>query len=182
MQELILSYLATHQQLSIKDIGVFTKQKIEPIWLATQQQFEQPKVEIQFNNIADATSTDFIIYIANKKQITSEKALAEIELLKNNSIIEIEGLGTLTKVNDQFVFENKQQEAMLQIDAKRAIHQQPHLIKIGEDYKSNVEMKEYFDNEIEATPKWKWWYNAIVLAVCSIGYIVYYFLTHSRLV
>ncbi len=181
MQELILSYLSKHKQLSVKGIGIFYKKIVEPQWNGAEQAFSQPEVEVTFEPKSNYTTASFLDYAAIKQNVSVLEIENQITALSNQPIIEIDGLGKLDQSINGFNFEAKKVNLLQRVTATPTLYHKTHEMVVGDKVVDLDTMKDYYDDHYEAPKKrWYWLHTAWLVFVITAAYLVYYFYSTSN--
>lgn len=189
MDQLIFKYIAGNGELCLRGIGRFKLEQEAAEPDVSEQKLRPPKTVTRFSD--ETVQEDYLLtrYIARHYVIHEEDARKKLEAYTQNIIDEadangkaiVSALGELQKkpADDGYMFNPQPLPAYLQpVDAERSIRQdEVHLIRVGEDEKTNVEMA----GILSETPrrKWKWWVVPLIAGTLALAYIAYHLLAQQ---
>lgn len=184
MDHLIFKYIAGSGELCLRGIGRFKLEQEAAEPDVSEQQMRPPKTVTRFTD--EPVQEDYLLtkYIARHYVIPEEDARKKLQAYTQNIIDEADangkaGVSTLGELQKKPADEGYNFTAQLlpvylqPVDAVRPIRQdEVHLIRVGEDEKTNVEMA----GILSETPrrKWKWWVLPLIGGTLALAYIAYH--------
>lgn len=97
--------------------------------------------------------------------------------------VEVTGLGVFTRGDDnviQFNPETISEDFLQPVAAEKVIHKDSeHSILVGDKETTNVEMNEYYSDDVAEESKLKWWLWAAVAGAVGIAVIAMYIYQHG---
>ncbi len=187
MYELLYKYLALYKKLALPGIGIFTVANENAKINFTEKLLHPSVPYISFSLQTQPADKNFFQFLSREMHTDEVQAVQKFNdflfSFKNNlssaGKVLLPGIGTLTKqfINTySFSPETQLRSYLPDIRAERVIRKNAqHSVKVGEDEKSSVEMKELLSHQIK---KDRWRVYAIILAVAAISVILCYHLTH----
>jgi hypothetical protein len=184
MEQLIFKYLASRRELNLPGIGRFTLAQEPATADIGNQQLRAPVTTTHFQ--PGAAAEDYLLtrYIARNLIISEDEArkkLSEYCSGLNNELevhgkATIYGVGELLQEPGQIVdfIPHLQPNYLLPVTAVRAIHpNEVHLIRVGEEEKTNIEMTDLLAEE--PVKKTRWWIVPLILAFLAVAYLGWHF-------
>lgn len=184
MEQILFKYLAGNRQLSLPGIGRFllTQEAASPN--ISDQQMLPPVMITRF--ISGDAPEDYLFtrYVSRQMMIPEDEARKNLssyiqhllQQLEQNGKARISPIGKLySETDDHIGFTAQPIPGYLQpVSAKRTIRQdEVHLIRVGEDEKTNVEMADLL---AEAPPsKKRWWIAPLLIGLLALGYLAWHF-------
>jgi nucleoid DNA-binding protein len=137
------------------------------------KQIRAPRQSILF--ISAPSSSDYFNEFSAISQLMKDA-------LEKNGSIEITGLGSFTKDSSgaiQFSAQPANEDFFQPVTAEKVIHKDAeHSILVGDKETTNIEMNEYYSDEV-VEAKYRWWIWAIVLGAVGIIAVAVYLLQHG---
>lgn len=183
MDQLIFKYMAGSGSLCLPGIGRFTLEQEAAEADITEQKMRPPKTVTRFSgepvqedhHLTQYVSRYFILHEEDARKKIQEYIQQIIDEVKEKGKAALSSLGILEKKpGEGFTFTPQAIASWLQpVDAIRPIRQDDvHLIRVGEEQKTNVEMA----GILSETPRrvWKWWIVPLIAGVLALAYIIYH--------
>ena len=188
MYEELYRYFIQHKKLAVPGIGIFLLKKKPAENDFVNKQINPPSYSVTFQPVADSPSIKFFKWIGTSLQISDHDAIIKFndfvfELKKQINVgdkIEWQGIGTISK---GLTGEVKFAPAIIppiekSIAAEKVIRAKAeHMVRVGEDQKTSVEMTEML-NKPEAK-KSNWLLTALSIVLLSLLFIGWYFSEHG---
>ncbi len=185
MISLVKSYLLQHKSVSIPGLGTIYVERIPAQSDFVNRQLLPPTYHYRFDRYFDTPGKDFLLFYRHAKisrifeamRLFNEWALnLRNSISGENQSAELEGIGSISRNSSgDVVFEpaGKPQSYDIEIAAERIIRSNSkHGILVGDKETSNVEMNEYYTEEIHKE-KLAWWIYAVIIA--AIALIIIFF-------
>lgn len=186
MQQLVVKYLAQKGTVTIQNMGTFSLEHLTPTLQPIHKTITAPQQHIHYSSSASDTCSGFIAYVSQQLHISIADAVDYI----NNHVSHIKAccvkngydawfaLGTFKqKGNGELAFTAIENLSYLQpTQAVKVVRtSDTHTITVGENQKTNAEMKAFFvPNTTKSNNTWL--LISLIAALISIGYILYYYL------
>jgi hypothetical protein len=176
---LLQSFFLLHRRFSIPALGTVLVKKAPAYHDFSNNLIYPAKEEIEFNpEPLPALIGSFEKYALALKSVTREEIEAFFMSLKADlkakGQVEFKGIGVLSIEHNTYrITANELTECYLPpVPIKALIHEgELHEIKVGEDIRTNAEMKALL---AERKTKDYWWVYALILLVVAVGAILYY--------
>ena len=185
MISLVKTYLLQHKSVSIPGLGTIYVERIPAQSDFVNRQLLPPTYHYRFDRYFDTPGKEFFTFLSARKNIQDFEAMRvfnEWALNLRNSIggenqsAELEGIGSISRNSSgDVVFEpaGKLQSYDMEIPAERIIRSNAkHGMLVGDKETTNVEMNEYYTEEVHKE-KLAWWIYALIIA--AIALIVIFF-------
>lgn len=185
MDQLIYKYFAGNGGLYLQNVGRFRLEHEAAESDISTRKLNPPKTLTRFYNEPVSEDYQLVKYIARHYVITDEEARKKLQSYTQSIIDEVQArgsanvsiLGTLQKKpGEGYSFTSGVIPAYLQaVDAERPVRQDDvHLIRVGEDEKTNIEMADILSQTPGRT--WKWWIIPVIAGVLVLAYLAWYLL------
>lgn len=183
MQDLIASYLFKNKKCTLPAVGTLSIVDGNAVADYGEMRITAPSPAIQFIE-KEERSNDFVNFIANQKNTTTEEALLKLKefcrklrYMDVHTEVSVTGAGKFY-INSAGTLQFKQTklpEAFIPtVIAERVIHpDDSHDMLVGDKQTTTSVMSEYF-NEEEISPRNRWWLWAIILFILSAAIILFY--------
>jgi nucleoid DNA-binding protein len=189
MQDYIQKYLSHNREVVVSGLGAFKVIKNTPEWQAVPQQFVAPTTDIVWTASSEATTEQFINYIAQTKKISLTSAIDFINneiaimgnLIDKNGFDEWIGLGTFKRDTLRKItfVPNETLQYSKMVAAEKVIRKnEVHTMTVGEQETTNTAMEAFY-SEPEKKP-FKWWLWPLIIGVGGIAYILYYYFVYKN--
>lgn len=184
MNQYLAKYFALYKKLILPGIGSFST-ATQPAQLEfVEKTLHAPIHTITFQQDESAGDTNFISFLIKETGLDQYQAVNRFEefvtqlkeKLQSGIALQLPGLGVLTNNGNGYAFTAENlQHYFPGVIAERVIRQNAqHAVRVGEDEKTSTEMHEMLNKEVVQD---RWWIGAVVLAVCGIAAILYYYLS-----
>lgn len=179
INDALRTFFLLHRKFSIPALGTLFV-KTEPAYHDFSNNLLYPSRELlDFRPEVDQKCIDlFKNYCKEQKNISEEGIVSYLKSLKQDirsgKRLSLEGIGTLSIVNNAYKVDGLDLSAKYQepVEAKAVVHEGDlHDIKVGEDVRTNAEMKALLT---EKKSKDYWWIYALILVLVAVGAILYY--------
>ena len=195
MFQLLYKYLVLHKKASVPGLGVIYIETKPARLDFVNKLFVGPASHINFKADTFADDKRFYTFISHEQRVEVTEAAVRYsdfvnalrKKLAEESSVELPGIGVLSQraEGDLFFKETVRiEEYFPPVTAERVIRDNAeHHILVGENTKTNTEMKEVLVDEVqeESHARDYWWLFAIALGIIGIATIVYYYLHNGRL-
>lgn len=189
MQDLITSFIIQSKECKLADIGKFTIVTTPAKADIANKRITPAFKEILFNKREETISDELIKYVADKKNISSSEALADIkkwcadtkEKLKNGEAILLQSLGVLKKEPaGNIYFENQIATPFFApVAAERVIHKNSeHAVLVGDRETTSSVMSQFYREEEPATKKNARKIITIILLAIALVILFFHFYGH----
>lgn len=188
MYKELFQYLVFHKQLSVPGIGTFLLERKPAINDFFNKRINPPAHTFAFQTTTAAPSKKFFSWLSATLHISDQDAVLRFnnfavdikQQISDGGIIDWKGVGVLSKgLADEIKFK-PEKEIILEkpVTAEKIIRQNAeHMVRVGEDNKTSVEMAEMLNQPEEK--KSFWWAYALSLALLSIIFIGWYISEHG---
>lgn len=183
MDQLIFKYMAGNGSLCLPGIGRFTLEQEAAEPDITEQKMRPPKTVTRFSGetvqedhlLTQYVSRHYVLHEAEARKKIQQYIQQLIDEVKEKGKANLSSLGILEKQSGEgYTFAPNTFASYLQlVDAVRSIRQDDvHMIRVGEEQKTNVEMA----GLLSETPRreWKWWIIPLIAGVLALAYILYH--------
>ena len=190
MQDLITSFIIQSKECKLAGIGMFRSITAPAEPDIASKTISPPLMEKLFSGKEEKISDELVKYIAAKKKISHDEALANIKewcddtksKLKLGEEIFFQSLGSLKKeASGNILFRNQNSALFFQpIAVERVIHKNSeHKMLVGDKETTSSVMSHYFDKEETEVKKNHWKMISIILLTISVLLLFFYFYQHS---
>ncbi|MBI5858743.1 MAG: hypothetical protein HZB42_14015 [Sphingobacteriales bacterium] len=184
----LYQYLLLHNKLSVPGIGTFllNRKPAESDFL--NKQIKPPSFSISFEQFTDSPGTGFYKWLGNVLGITDRDAVIRFNdfvfetkrQISNGNIINWNGVGSLTKgLGDEVKFSPatiitaEQPETAEKVIREKA----EHMVRVGEDEKTSVEMSEILNRPVKKRSYW--WVLPLIIGVLAAAFIGWHVAEHG---
>ena len=186
MIDTLNTYLVQHRSISIPGLGTIYVERIPAQTDFVNKQILPPSYHYRFDKFFDSPHKDFFTFLAARKNMAeyeaigfySDWALDFRNRIRNNEVIEWEGVGTLAQDSSGEVMFHAQSALpsyLKPVYAERVIRNNAqHTMLVGDKETTNVEMTELLSEEVYVE-KESWWIYALIIAAISLVAIFFYF-------
>jgi nucleoid DNA-binding protein len=186
----LYQYLILHKQLNLPGIGTFSVEKRPEDFDIADKIVRSPAFTITLLAASNIPPKNFFTWLGSKLSITEREAVIRFndflfELNKQFSSgnkLEWSGVGTLSKgLAGDIRFETfvKDHSPASSVPAIKVLRENAeHTIRVGEEERTSVQMKEILHHAEAKKGSW-WWPVALIILIISIIFIGYYFSTHG---
>jgi hypothetical protein len=186
MWQTAYEYFILYKQLSIPGVGSF---KIEPLVARldfANKLLHAPLPAVRFSHDEQSADKNFYEYVSHQFNISETEAIKRYhdfcyELqqdIESKGNVELKGIGILKKeFSKTYSFQpsNETDRYFPDVKVERVIRKDSrHLIRVGEDQRTNVEMEEMLSASLSHAG---WKKAAIILAIIGVVLIALYYLT-----
>jgi phosphoribosyl 1,2-cyclic phosphodiesterase len=187
MHEYIHKYFALNKKVVLPGIGSFMAEMQNAKLDFINKTLQAPLHTIRYdqNNSADEKFYNFLSKETGLNETEAANNFNHFanelkEQLKVNHVLELKGIGTLTKNASGYSFDanNTLQDFFPEIAAERVIRQNAeHTVKVGEHHKTSTQMHKELQQRV--VKKDNWFISALVLGGIGIVAIVLYYLMNK---
>lgn len=186
----LYQYLILHKQLHLPGIGTFAVEKKPADFDVAAQVINPPAYTIALQVDHTTPAKTFFNWLGARLGISERDAVIRFNdflfdlkrQLSSGKKLEWSGVGTLSKgLNGDIKLEfgPSNYSPATPVPAAKVLRQNAeHIIRVGEQEKTSVEMKELLSNPEDEKKSW-WWVAAIILVILAILFIGYYFSTNG---
>lgn len=186
----LYQYLILNKQLNLPGIGTFSVEKKPADFDIADKMVKSPAYTITMLTASNIPPKNFFTWLSSRLSVSEREAVIRFNdflfdlknQLSSGKKLEWSGVGTLSKglAGDiRFETQVKDHSPATSVPAIKVLRENAqHTIRVGEQEKSSVEMKEILHHTEGRKGSW-WWPVALVLLVLSIIFIGYYFSTHG---
>jgi len=184
MYDKLYQYLIQHKELPVPGIGTFLLERKPAEGDFPNRQIKPPAYSIVIQPNTHTPGKNFFNWLAMTLGIADREAIfrfndfafAMRKQIGEGNIINWKGVGTLTKglAGDiKFVPETTAVGFEKPVGAEKVIREKAeHMVRVGEDEKTSVEMTEMLNQEEEK--KSYWWAYALAVALLAVIFIGWY--------
>ena len=189
MYSQLYQYLIQHKQLPVPGIGTFLLERKSAEIDFFNKKIDPPSYTVALDPGSHLPGQHFFKWLANALGISDREAIFRFndfafdmkKQIGDGHVINWNGIGTLNKglggdvkltpVATEIVFEKS-------VAAEKVIRENAeHMVRVGEDEKTSVEMTEMLSQKEEK--KSQWWIYALTIALLSIMFLGWYFSEHG---
>ncbi len=185
MQEYLHKYFALHKKLILPGLGSFHTNVLPAQLNFIDKTIHAPIHTIFHDTEIEAEDEKFYSYLSKETGLHPQEALDKffqfIEHIKSQldqgDVIELQGIGTLTKNKDGYSLEpdNAVQKFFQPLTAERVVRQNvEHFVTVGEHERTSTQMHQELFNKA-VIKKESWWISAIILGTIGMAAIAYYY-------
>lgn len=184
----LYQYLILYKQLHMPGIGTFALEKKSADFDVAAQVIHPPSYTIALHADHTTPAKNFFSWLSIKLDITERDAIIRFndflfdlkKQLSSGNKLQWSGIGTLCKtLAGDIRLENgmNNYSPASDVPASKVLRQDAeHMIRVGEQQKTSVEMKELLTHTDTVEERKSWlWITAIVLTVLAVLFIGYYF-------
>ncbi len=176
-----------HHHLALQGIGNFCVEKKSPQIDIANRVIVPQSLQIKFSNEKLHAEKFFFNFLAQELNITEVQAVLRFtdfttkllsDLLEDKPVI-LKGIGTLkNQPSNEIDFQPEEMpEYFPVLTAERVIRKNAsHMVKVGEQEKTSVEMHSALHIKEKIVRKERWWIAALIFAVIGILGIAYHYL------
>ncbi len=188
MYETLYQYFILHKKLSIPGIGTFLMERKPVVNDFVNKQMHPPSYAVSLQAATDSPATHFFKWMGGALHVSDRDAIIRFndfafdlkKQIGSGDIIAWDGVGTLSKglaAEIKFVSsENKIFGAPVM--AEKIIREKAeHMVRVGEDHKTSVEMTEMLNQS--PGKKSYWWIPSLIIALLAFMFIGWYFSEHG---
>jgi nucleoid DNA-binding protein len=187
MQQYIHKYFVLNRELALPGIGSFTVEMQNAKLDFINKTLQAPIAVIRYNP-DDGAQEKFYNFLSKETGLIktdaansfSQYATELKEQLETNHILELKGIGTLTKNGSGYSFDasNTIQDFFPEVAAERVIRQNAeHTVKVGEQHKTSTQMHQELQQRVVKKDNWP--ISALVLGGIGIVAIILYYLINK---
>ncbi len=185
----LYQYLIQYKQLPVPGIGTFLLERKPAALDFASKKIYPPSYTLALNPGSYLPGQRFFSWLANALGISNREAIFRFndfafdlkKQISEGSVINWKGVGTLNKGLDGNV---KLTAAVTElvveepVTAEKIIREKAeHMVRVGEDQKTSVEMTEMLSQKEEKRSSW--WVYALAVALLAIMFIGWYFSEHG---
>ncbi len=185
MYKAVRKFLMLHHHLPLQGIGNFRVETIPAQIDIANRAIQPSSLQIHFSEEKLPAERFFFNFLAQELNITEVQAVLRFtdfttqllsDLLEDKAVI-FKGIGALKKSPDEINFQpEKLPRYYPTITAERVIRQNAtHIIKVGEQEKTSIEMQTVLQEDEEIIRSERWWIPAAIFAFVGIAAIIYYY-------
>ena len=188
MYEELYRYFIQHKKLIVPGVGTFLLERKPAESDFVNKQINPPSYSVSLQASGDSPSIHFFKWLAGSLHISDHDAIIRFndfvfdlkKQINDGSTIEWQGMG---KFNKGLAGELKFIPAIISgmeipVAAEKVIREKAeHMVRVGEDQKTSVEMTEMLNQ-----PKAKkslWWVAALAVGLLALLFIAWYFYEHG---
>lgn len=190
MQDLITSFIIQSKECKLAGIGMFRSITAPAEPDIASKKISPPLMEKLFTGREEKISDELVKYVALKKKISPDEALANIKewcddtksKLKLGEEIFFQSLGSLKKeASGNILFHNLNSSLFFEpIAVERVIHKNSeHKMLVGDRETTSSVMSHYFDKEEKEVKKNNWKIISLILLAIGVLLLIFYFYQHS---
>lgn len=182
MQQLIATFLFTHNRCTLPGIGELNVHHRSAVYMQGDQSMYPPEVEVRLmeSDLSDNAFVKFIALNLNVSVTAAKNRLDQFckEVLTPGTETVIDSLGTIV-VDDyekvSFV-EHSFPAYSIAVPAQRVVRQTPHALIVGENESTSEIMSAYYAGQ-QNSKKSFWWAWAIGIFLITAILITYYIIS-----
>ncbi len=191
MFQVLNAYLFQHRSISIPGLGTIYLETFPAGADVADRTLLPPAYRFRFDKYFDAPDKEFFSYIASQKNILDYEAIKwynEFSFDLRNRIrvedrVRWDGVGVLRKDGvGNVTFESIPGNTLFMVPtpALRVSRQDArHLLLVGDQERTNVEMGEWLHEEGAARRRIPWWIVALILGVVALALLGWHFYTNG---
>jgi len=184
MHQYIHKYFALNKNVSLPGIGSFNAEMQSAKLDFINKTVEAPATVIRYNENG-GIDREFYNFLSKETGLNESGAANDFnqfaselkEQLETSYVLELKGIGTLTKDSSgySFVANNTAQKFFPDVVAERVIRQNAeHIVKVGEYHKTSTQMHK--ELQYRSVKKDNWFISAIILGAIGVVAIALYYL------
>lgn len=187
MYGVLYQYLILHKQLNIPGIGIFQIERIPADIDFISKIVNPPAYSIALHHSNASPSQKIFSWLSDVQNISERDALSRFNdfafELRNKIMsgekLQWEGIGTLSKgLAGEIRFEAAMKGMTMgtPVSANKVIRENAaHTVRVGENHKTSIEMKEYL-NPADGKRSY-WWAAALIIGLLAFVFIAWFFST-----
>jgi hypothetical protein len=187
MFQVLNAYLFQHKSISIPGLGTIYLDTHPAHVDVADRIILPPKYQYRFDKYFDAPDREFFIYIATHRGILDYEAIKwynEVSFdlrnrIKNEDQVAWDGVGVFKKDGTgNVLFESEAETGVFlgPAPAHRVNRQDAqHVLLVGDQERTNVEMNEWLAEEERARRRRPWWVIALIIGVVAVSLIAWHF-------
>jgi len=183
MHQYVYKYFALNKSIMLPGIGSFSAEMQNAKLDFINRTLHPPSMVIHYNQY-EKGDKEFYNFLSKETGLSEGDAATNFnhfasqlkEQLEKTNILELNGIGTLTKNESGYSFVAKNAVANFFPDlvAERVIRQNvEHTVKVGEYHKTSTQMLKELQRRV--AKKDSWFINAVILAAIGVMAIFLYF-------
>jgi hypothetical protein len=184
----LYQYLLLHHKLSVPGIGTFLLNRKPAENDFPNRQIKPPSFSITFEEFTDSPGMGFYKWLGNALGITDRDAVIRFNdfvfetkrQISNGDIINWSGVGSLTKgLGVEVKFSPATIISAEQpVTAEKVIREKAeHMVRVGEDEKTSVEMSEMLNRPVKNRSYW--WVLPLIIGLLAAAFIGWYVAEHG---
>ena len=189
MYDKLYQYLLQHKELPLPGIGTFLLERKPAEGDFPNKQIKAPAYSIVLQTASYVPGKGFFNWLAGALGITDREAIFRFndfafgmrKQISDGNIINWNGVGTLNKgLGGDIKFVPSISEMIFErpVNAEKVIREKAeHMVRVGEDEKTSVEMTEMLSQKEEK--KSYWWAYALAVALFATIFIGWYLSEHG---
>lgn len=185
MYQYLHKYFSLNRTLTLPGIGSFYAETQSANLDFINKTLLAPATVIHYKSEEAFADEKFYNFLSKEERVSEIESTGHFNLFVSNlkqqletgAELKFQGIGTLTKNEDGFVFTQDEtlQNLFPAIAAERVIRQHAeHNVRVGEDDKTSTEMHAHLAKQ--EVKKEQWWIIAIILAAVGIAAIAVYYI------
>ena len=191
MFQVLNAYLFQHRSISIPGLGTIYLETMSANVDVADRRMLPPAYRFRFDKYFDAPDKEFFSYIASQRNILDYEAIKwynEFSFELRNRIraedqVTWDGVGILKKDGSgSVVFESTGGNTLFMVPtpAIRVNRQDAqHVLLVGDQERTNVEMNEWLQEEGASRKKGSWWIIALVLGLIALAILGWHFYSNG---
>jgi hypothetical protein len=188
MYEELYQYFIQHKKLAVPGVGTFLLERRPAESDFVNKKINPPFYSVTLKPSADPPSINFFRWLAGALHISNHDAIIRFndfvfdikKQITDGDIIDWHGVGKISKgLAGETKFAPAIELAIEKpVTAEKVIREKAeHMVRVGEDQKTSVEMTEML-NQPEARKNY-WWITALAVGLLSFLFIGWYFSEHG---
>ena len=189
MYDKLYQYLILHKELPVPGIGTFLLERKSAEVDFPNKKINPPSYSISMQPGSHLPGKDFFSWLANALGITDREAIFRFndfafemkKQVSEGTVINWNAVGSIKKGQGADVKFTPFASAVIlekSIIAEKVIREKPeHMVRVGEDQKTSVEMTEMLSHKEKK--KEFWWAFALAVALLATMFIGWYFSQHG---
>ncbi|MBL7724624.1 MAG: hypothetical protein JNK27_10770 [Chitinophagaceae bacterium] len=180
----LYQFLIQHKQLPVPGIGTFLLERKPAAVNFPERKIEPPVYGVSLQPVGNSPSKNFFIWLGAALQVSDRDAVIRYNdfafdlkrQLSGGDIVNWKGVGQLSKGLGGDIKFIPQEKRSLEspVAAEKVMREKAeHMVRVGEDEKTSVEMTELLSHT--ETKKSYWWAYALIVALLSVMFIGWYF-------
>jgi hypothetical protein len=189
MYDKLYQYLILYKELPVPGIGTFLLERKSAVIDFPERKINPPVYSIALQPASHIPGKNFFSWLAQSLGITDREAIFRFndfafemkKQISDGAVIDWNGVGVLNKglAGDvKFTAVAQTNELLAPITAEKVIREKAeHMVRVGEDEKTSVEMTKMLNYQEEK--KSYWWAYAMAVALLATIFIGWYFSEHG---
>jgi len=188
MVELLVGYLSSRKQLSLAGVGTFSVEHLPARLDFPNRLLHAPQSILHFSSTANE-DTEFEQWLSGELHISDTAVKDQQKLFISNfqhklndlQSVEFKGIGLFTRDENKLLHFTSTFESIVgeSVKAEKIIRKNAeHVVRVGEDEKTNTEMEELLFGERKKTIS-RFWLTALALLLIGIAAIWYHASTNT---